>query len=423
MKAVKEIYKKGECLAALKKMNNGRSPGIDGYTSEFYKFFWNDLNTYIVNSYNYSFDNGSMSISQTQGLITCLPKEGKSKLFLKNWRPITLLNVDTKIASAAIANRIKPFLLDIISDTQQGFIQGRYIGECTRLIYDIIENAEEEDIPGLLLLLDFEKAFDTLEWSFIERSLNFFGFGPNLSKWIKTLYANAQSCVINNGHCSNMLSIKRGVRQGDPLSPYLFIIALELLSASFKYDPQISGIKIDNSEYLLSQYADDSSLLLNDDEESLRRSFYILTKYSECAGLKANIEKTEAIWIGSKVKSDDILAPEINIKWNRNGKFKLLGIDFDFTCEDKTKINFSKKIEKIKSLLNSWIYRDLTYVGKITVIKSLALPILTQSLTVLPNPQNTILKEIEKIFFAFLWNNKPDKIKRNVIVNLYEHGV
>ncbi len=162
--------------------------------------------------------------------------------------------------------------------------------------------------------------------------------------------------------------------------------------------------------------------MLEDDEESLLRSFHILKKYSECAGLKTNLEKTEAIWIGSKVHSNDILAPNIDLKWNRDGKFKLLGIDFDLSCEEKTLSNFYTKIEKIKSLLNSWIYRDLTYVGKITVIKSLALPILTQCFTVLPNPPSHVFKEIEKVFFSFLWNNKPDKIKRNVIINLYEHG-
>ena len=123
--------KKGECLDALKNMKNGKSPGIDGFTTEFYKFFWNDLNTYLIDSYNYSFTTGSFSISQTQGLITCIPKEGKSKVYLKNWRPITLLNVDMKIASSALANRIKPFLKKIISETQKGFLKGRYIGECT----------------------------------------------------------------------------------------------------------------------------------------------------------------------------------------------------------------------------------------------------------------------------------------------------
>ena len=182
---------KNECLNALKNMKNCKSPGLDGFTVEFYKFFWKDLNEYLVRSFNYSLENESFSISQRQGLITCIPKEGKSKFLLKNWRPITLLNVDTKIASAALANRIKPLLQHIISETQQGFIRGRYIGECTRLIYDIIEKTEEDNIPGLLLLLDFEKAFDTLEWSFIDATLKFFGFGPTFCKWVSTLYLRA----------------------------------------------------------------------------------------------------------------------------------------------------------------------------------------------------------------------------------------
>ena len=397
------ILQKGEILKALKNMKNGKSPGIDGFTAEFYKFFWNDLNSFLINSLNYGYSKETLSISQRQGIVTCIPKEGKSKFYLKNWRPITLLNVDTKLASAALANRTKPFLREIISDTQQGFVKGRYIGECTRLIFYLLEKVEEDDIPGLLVLLDFEKAFDTLEWSFINKALTFLGFGPEFGKWVKTLYTNAQSCIINNGHCSNMFTINRGVRQGDPLSPYLFILALELMSASIKNDPDIKGIKIDNSEYLLSQYADDSSLTLNDDNVSLQKSLDILGKFSECAGLKVNLDKTEAIWIGSKVNSREKILPDINLNWNQTGKFKLLGISFDLFAPDKSAINFDQKIHKIRTLLNTWIYRDLTYMGKITVIKSLALPILIQALTVLPNPAEKVFKEIQNIFFNFLW--------------------
>ena len=395
---------RGECFTALKNMKNGKSPGLDGYTVEFYKFFWTDIGDFILNSYNFSLESGTFSISQKQGLITCIPKEGKSKLYLKNWRPITLLNVDTKIASAALANRIKPFLKSIISETQQGFVQGRYIGECTRLIFDLLEKVEEEDIPGLLLLVDFEKAFDTLEWSFINRALIFLGFGPDFCNWVKALYNNSQSCIINNGHCSNFFNVYRGVRQGDPLSPYLFILSLELMSAAIKYDPEINGIKISNSEYILSQYADDSSLLLDGNEKSLQKSLFILDKFSECAGLRANIDKTEAIWVGSKRSSKEKILPNKNLNWNTTGKFKVLGIKFDLNSEDKTLINFEEKVETIKSLLNTWIYRDLTIMGKITVIKSLALPIIIQSLTVLPNPPSRIINALQNVFFSFLWN-------------------
>ena len=413
---------KSECLNVLKNMKNGKSPGLDGYTIEFYKFFWNDINLFLIKSLNYSLEKGIMSISQRQGVITCLPKEGKSKFYLKNWRPITLLNVDTKIASACMANRIKPILNRIISETQVGFLKGRYIGECTRLIFDILEKSEEEEIPGLLILLDFEKAFDSLEWSFIDRTLSFFGFGEYFRRCVCTLYSDAQSCIINNGHCSDLFKVGRGVRQGDPLSPYLFILSLELMSAAMKFDPEISGIKIDNSEFLLSQYADDSSLILDDNEHSLEKSVYILEKFSECAGLRANFDKTEAIWIGSKKHSTEVLLPEKPLKWNQSGKFKLLGIKYDIFAEDKTVINFEEKKTKMTALLKSWSYRNLTYIGKITVIKSLALPIIIQSLTVLPNPPKIFLTEVQNMFYNFVWSGKPDKIKRNVLINNYEDG-
>jgi hypothetical protein len=126
-------------------MKNFKSPGIDGFTVEFYKLFWNDIKIPLVKCLNESLDNGKFSVSQRQGLITCIPKEGKPKHVLKNWHPITLLNVDFKIASACIANRIKPILRNIISETQKGFLKGRYIGECTRLIYDLIDKFHKRD--------------------------------------------------------------------------------------------------------------------------------------------------------------------------------------------------------------------------------------------------------------------------------------
>ena len=165
-----------EILAALKKMKNNKSPGTDGFTSEFLNFFYNDIKVFIQRALNEGYVEGKLSITQRQGLITCLPKGDKPKQFLKNWRPITLLNVVYKIASACIAERIKTILTDLISEDQTGFISGRYIGENTRLIYDILHITDEQDIPGLLLIIDFEKAFDSISWKFINNTLNFFNF-------------------------------------------------------------------------------------------------------------------------------------------------------------------------------------------------------------------------------------------------------
>ena len=113
------------------------------------------------------------------------------------------MNVDKKNkGSSVIANRIKNFLDKLISSSQKGFMKGRYIGECTRLIFDPIERAEEENIPGILLLFDFEKACDTVEWFFLIKTLHFFGFGKDLCNWVKIFYNDQTSCILNNGHCS-----------------------------------------------------------------------------------------------------------------------------------------------------------------------------------------------------------------------------
>ncbi|WP_419612846.1 reverse transcriptase domain-containing protein, partial [Thiolapillus sp.] len=214
------LISKEEVLSTLKRMKNGTSPGSDGFTVEFYKFFWNDLGSFLVRAINESFKKESLSSPQKEGIITLLPKGDKPRQFLKNWRPITLLNVSYKIASGCIANRIKRILPDIIHSDQTGFVSGRCISENTRLLYDVIHYTEKRNVSGLLLLIDFEKAFDSVSWSFIKKTLNFFKFGPDIKKWIDIFYKNTKSCVIVNGQVSTWFSIERGCRQGDPLSPY-----------------------------------------------------------------------------------------------------------------------------------------------------------------------------------------------------------
>jgi hypothetical protein len=157
-------------------MKNNKSPGSDGFTVEFLKFFWRDLKNYIVLAVNYIFEKRELPISQRLGIITCLPKGDKPRQFLKNWRPITLLNVLYKIISGCLSHRIKYTLDYLISESQSGFLKGRYIGDNTRFVYDIMSFTESNNIPGLLVLIDFEKAFDSISWEFIYKVLNYFGF-------------------------------------------------------------------------------------------------------------------------------------------------------------------------------------------------------------------------------------------------------
>ena len=132
----------------------------------FFKVFWKKLGHFIIRSINYGFTKGLLSITQREGIITCIPKDNKPRNQIKNYRPISLLNCIYKIASGVIALRIKGTLHKLIHADQTGFTAGRYTGENTRLVYDIMHLTEENYIPGLLLLIDFEKAFDSVSWSF-----------------------------------------------------------------------------------------------------------------------------------------------------------------------------------------------------------------------------------------------------------------
>ena len=222
--------RKFEALSALKNMQNNRSPGSSGFTAEFFKFFWNDLGVFLVNSINYGFDNGELSVTQKEGVITCIPKGNKSKKYIKNWRPISLLNVTYKIASSCIASRIKRVLPSIIDFDQTGFMSGRFSGDNTRLLYDILHLSREYKKPGLLLLIDFEKAFDSVAWSFIFKTLKFMNFKSDIIKWIETFTKNIKSSVIVNNTPTPWFCVERGCRQGDPVSPYIFLICGEILA-------------------------------------------------------------------------------------------------------------------------------------------------------------------------------------------------
>ena len=382
--------------------------------------FWEEIGESLTSALNFSFEIGQLPISQRRGIIKLIPKKDGDPNLIKNWRPLTLLNCDNKIASKAIANRIKTVLPELISDDQSGFIKNRCISDNIRTLDSVIQYTANKNIPGLLLFLDFEKAFDTLEWSFIEKSLQHFGFGPSLSKWVRLFYCKTESCILNNGWTSNFFELSRGVRQGCPLSPYLFILSVEILAEAIRNKRETTGIKIQDTQFKLSQYADDTTLILDGSEKSFKASLTLIEAFGKMSGLKLNDRKTEALWIGSKTNCQQKFCLGKNFQW-QNKKVKALGVWFSTDQDMAISLNYTEKLTKIKSILGCWKFRRLSLVGKIVVLKSLVASQLVYVFSPLQT-NHEVIKEINKLFFNFLWNDKGDKIKRAVMINDYPNG-
>ena len=244
-------------------MQNNKSPGSDGITTEFYKIFWSDIKNYYIKSLNYSFENGDMTDMQKQGLISLLPKTNNDLGNLNNWRPLSLLNIDYKIVTKTISNRIKKYISHIIENSITGFIKGRYTRENIRLIQETIEALEGENHPGLILFADFKKAFDSISHDFMFNCLKCFNFETDIIRWIKCFYNDVKSSVTNSGYMTEFFHIKRGLRQGCPLSAYLFIICIELLDAAVRENKNIGGISSFGNDFKSSMFADDATFALD----------------------------------------------------------------------------------------------------------------------------------------------------------------
>ena len=414
--ACEEELSESEILKSVKAMKNGKSPGTCGLTTEFYKFFWIDIKDLLIASINYNLNRGMLSLEQRRGILTLIPKKDKDRLYLKNWRPLTLLNTDYKIIAKALSNRLTKILPFIIEDDQTGYVSGRFIGCNIRLIEDILSQTTKLNIAGILLTIDFEKAFDSIRWKFIWKTLKNFNFGDRFISYVSTLYNQISTTVINNGHISNWFTPKRGVRQGCPLSPYLFILAVEVLALSIRQNKDISGLVFNGVEVKLSQLADDTNCVVKD-EQSLKNILDTFSLFRSGTGLDINVDKTTARCLGNFIPSNHKL---FGLKWTQE-PVHTLGVNLSGREEDHYNLNFRPKIYKMKQLLNSWKCRKLSLKGKITVINSLAISKLVYLANTILTPEK-VYREVKALILDFLWDGSTPKIAYSTLIQGIEKG-
>lgn len=344
---IKETYKSMSSLA------NGKSPGPDALPNEFYKWFAGTLAGTLTKVLNEAFDNESLPECLKTGNISLLYKK-KDRRDMRNYRPITLLNSDYKVLTRILCWRMKRVMHEIVSPENTGFSPGRFIAENSILTKLIQAYLDEEELPGALIFLDFEKAFDRVSWEFMHKAFRALGFGPDFRKFIRMLYdnSNPQKRRINiNGHTGPYFPLGSGVAQGCPLSPLIYLCVAEGLTRAINMNPNIHGITIGDLEQKISQFADDTMLTLSDTEHSWNATTTEMERYSRAAGAKLNIDKTEAILAGTLRRNPTPVPPEWKVCPDGQYIISLgvpIGNDFD---EDAF---WSSKYFKCKSILANW---------------------------------------------------------------------
>ncbi len=326
-----------------------------------------------------------------------------------------MTNYDYKIICFVLSNRLQKVLHKIIHEDQTGYIKGRYIGSNARLLNDYFEHCESYNIPGILLYLDFEKAFDSIEWNFMITVLEKFNSGQGFIKWVKILYNMPVIAIKNNGWISADISLSKGVRQGCPLSALLFVLAVEVMAIQIRSNNDITGFKCQEQHIKSSMYADDTTLLLSN-LKSLEKAVETVENFSRVAGPRLNVEKTDGILLGPLKNT---LTEHNGIKFTNNS-VRCLGIYMGHNKAENHQKNWHDKIDKIKMIIERWKHRNLTFFGKTLIIKSLAISKLIHTMSILITPDE-ILKEVEKIIFNFLWDSH-DRIKRKTLIGTKQCG-
>ena len=406
-----------ELLQCLKTFRKNKSPGLDGSSAEFHLTFWDQLKTRLLDVYEEAFTSELLPESMRVGLVTLLEKKGKDRLELSNWRPITLLNVDYKLLTKTLGQRLKKVLPSLVGKEQNGFIPGGNIFFSAHTVRDILFYCKKENIDLILLALDYSKAFDSLDFEFIHQTFKHFGFGDNFKKWIKVLYKGGKSCIGNNGYISESIAIERSTRQGDPISPLVFILGLEILFIVLRSDENIQGLKVENNELKFTAYADDSTYFMKN-KISAELLLNQIELFSKISGLEVNRSKSECLLMSFEQGLSEFSENFLGIPVVEN--LKILGHYYgksDLICNYQ---NFYSKIGKMEKTLNMWKQRNLTWIGKILLINALSTSIFTFNAQI-DIPPVDFLIAVEKLHKNFLWQGVP-KISHKTLISDYKDG-
>ncbi|GJW43033.1 RNA-directed DNA polymerase, eukaryota, reverse transcriptase zinc-binding domain protein [Tanacetum coccineum] len=390
-----------EIKKAVWECGTNKSPGPDGFSFEFIRKYWNIIQYDVVNAVKEFFSSSKFPPGSNSSFITLIPKSLDAKM-VKDFRPISLIGSFYKIVAKILSNRLCIVMPDLISDVQTAFISKRQILDGPFILNELISWCKYHKIKAMIFKADFEKAFDSVRWDYLDGVLNNFGFGVKWRGWIQACLSSAMGSILVNGSPSSEFKFHKGLKQGDPLSPFLFILVMESLHISFNNilnSGLYKGIRIDESLTLSHLfYADDAVFIGKWDKANVITIVNMLKCFYLASGLKINIQKSKIMGIGTSQEEVDVAANVIGCN-TFSSPFNYLGVKVG---SSSSRSNFwDEVIAKLSSRLSKWKIKMLSIGGRFTLNKAVlsSLPIYLMSIYKTPVGVLRKMESIRRRFF------------------------
>ena len=393
-----------ELREALKTCTDS-APGLDGIPYSFYEVYQSLLLKYVLDSWNFALQTGSMAESHKRSCITLLPKKGKDLSLIGNWRPISLSSCDLKIITKAYANRLKLALPNILSEAQVAYTPGRDISFNNRILQYAKGFAAVRNLDFCVVSLDAQKAFDSVSHAYLEKVLEVYDFPNEFIHVFRTLYSDLTSVVQVNGSLSQDFRISNGVKQGDALSCGLFVLAMDPLLRNIHSNRGIEGMLVpinhaEEIEIKTLSYADDVTIICKN--SSLQPLFLDYENFSMISGLTLNADKTEVFNLtDSPLVLSRVRYMDKVFEIGRVNKMRICGVWLARETQLEYKLNVLNKIDDMEAIVRSWGRRSLTLNGRMILAKTFLLSQIVYQAQVISFGKKEI-KKIEKLIYSFV---------------------
>ncbi|KAL2905400.1 LINE-1 retrotransposable element ORF2 protein [Bienertia sinuspersici] len=408
-------FSRKEVKDAIFSIHGDKSPGPDGFGTHFYKHNWDLIGEEVTNAVLDFFKSGKLLKEINNTFLVLIPKNSKPQ-DVSEFRPIACCNSIYKGITKLLCLRLKEVLPDLISENQGAFVHGRYIVHNIMVCQDLVRRyGRKNNSPSCMIKLDLRKAYDTVDWKFIEEMLQELNFPKAFIDWVMVCISTPSFSLVLNGSSYGHFKSSRGLRQGDPLSPLLFVLGMEYLSRimkrlnedpDFKLHPRCKGIQLTHM-----CFADDLIMCCKGEKKSVEKILQAFNVFSKTSGLQANNSKTELYTSGMK---EDEVQQIIADSGFKRGKlpFKYLGVPIS-----SKRVNAGQcelLIEKMTARIRTWSSRHISFAGRSQLINSVLMSIQQYWAQVFVLPVS-VLHSIEQICRAFLWSgqwhsNKPGYI-------------